>query len=120
MLRAALLTIGLLAALAVPAFAQEIGTALVVSNAPVRHQGTRVGDLTVSRNGSSVVATASFKGRPPGPTMSVCVTLAGGEHHCAKKKARRDGSVELRTTADFQTRLTARARSGAARGHLSL
>jgi hypothetical protein len=125
MLRSALLTLGLLLLLTVPAPAQDqpqigIGTAQVVSYAPVRNQGARVGDLTVSRDGSLVIALASFKGRPPGKKMSVCVTIAGGEQQCASKKARRNGTVKLSTTADFTTPLTARARSGGARGHLSL
>jgi hypothetical protein len=123
MLRSALLTLGLLLVLTVPAPAQDsvqIGTAAVVSNAPVKKQGTRVGDLTVSRDGSSIIATASFKGRPPGRKMSVCVTIAGGQQQCASKKARRNGTVKLSTTADFTTPLTATARSGGARGHLSL
>jgi hypothetical protein len=119
MVRSALITLGLLLTLAVPASAQELGTPLVVSTAHIKHEGARVGALTVSRDGASIVATAAFKGRPPGKTMSVCVTVAG-EERCATRKARRNGTVTLETSADFTAPLSAKARSGAARGHLAL
>jgi hypothetical protein len=109
MVRSALITLGLLLTLAVPASAQELGTPLVVSTAHIKHEGARVGALTVSRDGASIVATAAFKGRPPGKTMSVCVTVAGEER-----------TVTLETSADFTAPLSAKARSGAARGHLAL
>jgi len=123
MARSALITLGLLLVIATPAAAQvpqvDVGTPLVVSSAQIKHRGAKVGDLLVSRDGAAIVATASFKGRPPGRTISVCVTMAG-QAQCAARKARRNGTVTLKATADFLTPLSARARSGGARGHLTL
>ena len=122
MKRSVLILAALLLALAAPvASAQEpsIGTAAAISNAPVKHDGVKIGDLTVYREGDAITATATFKGRPPGKTMQVCVTVAG-DTHCATRKARRNGTVKLVTSADFTTPLTAKARSGAARGRLTL
>jgi|SRR3954451_1714360 hypothetical protein len=123
MARSALITLGLLLVLAVPAAAQDPQAQLLppalVSVTPIKHDGAKVGTLTVERVGEAIHATASFKGRPPGKSMSVCVTVAG-ERRCATRKARRNGTVKLDATADFVTPLSAKARSGAARGHLTL
>ena len=123
MVRSALITLGLLLVLAVPAAAQDPQIGLLpparAAGAPIKHAGAKAGTLIVERIGDAVRATATFKGRPPGRKMSVCVTIAG-DRRCATRKARRNGTVRLETTADFSAPLSAKARSGAARGHLKL
>jgi hypothetical protein len=125
MSRAVLLITGVLLLIAAaPAMAQDgpgvvLGDPTRVAGVPVRHDGVRVGDLVVERTGSAIVATASFRGRPPGRRITVCVTVSG-DRSCVRRRARRNGTVELHARADFTAPLRARVRSGGARGALTL
>ncbi len=96
-----------------------IGAPAVAGSVPVRDDRERVGRLLVERTGSDIIATATFRRRPPAKRATLCVTVAGDER-CASERVVRGDAVVLERTGAFTSALTARIRCGGARAVLRL
>jgi hypothetical protein len=96
-----------------------IGDPAAAALAPIRRDGARVGRLVVERSGDAIVATATFRRRPPRQRVTLCVTV-GGDRRCVRRRPGADGAVRLKRTGSFVAVLRARVRAGQARGSLRM